>query len=59
MEAGKSNGESNISDGGELTQAYAAEGEVKMTKTEIITMIQNAGFKSVERDTVYNSAAAV
>ncbi|MBX3291494.1 MAG: aminofutalosine synthase MqnE [Acidobacteria bacterium] len=43
-----------ITDGGELTHAYAAEGEVKMTKQEIITMIQNAGFEAVERDTVYN-----
>jgi len=25
-----------------------------MTKTEIITMIQNAGFEAVERDTIYN-----
>jgi len=52
LEAGKSNGESNISDGGELTHAYAAEGEVKMTRSEIITTIQNAGFEAVERDTL-------
>jgi len=38
----------------ELTHAYAAEGEVKMTKAEIITMIERAGFEAVERDTVYN-----
>ncbi|GEM_PF-3452332 len=25
-----------------------------MTKAELITMIQNAGFEAVERDTVYN-----
>lgn len=25
-----------------------------MTKAEIITMIENAGFEAVERDTVYN-----
>jgi len=43
-----------MTDGGELTHAYAAEGEVNMTKAEIITMIQNAGFEAVERDTVYN-----
>jgi len=43
-----------ITDGGELTHAYAAEGEVKMTKQEIIEMIQRAGFEAVERDTVYN-----
>ena len=44
-----------ITDGGELTEAYAVEnGEVKMTKQELITMIENAGFEAVERDTVYN-----
>ena len=48
-----------ITDGGELTHAYAAEGEVKMTKQEIIEMIQRAGFDPVERDTVYNRVAAV
>jgi len=48
-----------ITDGGELTHAYAAEDEVKMTKAEIITMIENAGFEAVERDTVYNRVAAV
>jgi 2-iminoacetate synthase ThiH len=25
-----------------------------MTKIELITMIENAGFEAVERDTVYN-----
>ncbi|MEQ1603320.1 MAG: hypothetical protein ABL999_00465 [Pyrinomonadaceae bacterium] len=29
-------------------------GEVKMTKQEIIEMIERAGFEAVERDTVYN-----
>ena len=29
-------------------------GEVKMTKQEIIEMIQRASFDPVERDTVYN-----
>ncbi len=43
-----------LTDGGELTHAYAAEGEVKMTKQEIIEMIRRAGFETVERDTVYN-----
>ena len=44
------------SDGGELTHSYSVEsgGEVKMTKKEIIEMIQRAGFEAVERDTVYN-----
>ncbi len=29
-----------------------------MSKTELITMIENAGFEAVERDTVYNRVAA-
>ncbi|MEP7211876.1 MAG: hypothetical protein ABI791_02295 [Acidobacteriota bacterium] len=41
-------------DDGELTHSYANEGEVKMTKPEIIEMIHRAGFEAVERDTVYN-----
>ncbi len=49
-----------ITDGGELTHSYSVEnGEVKMTKQEIIEMIQRAGFDPVERDTVYNRVAAV
>jgi aminodeoxyfutalosine synthase len=45
-----------ITEGGELTHSYSVEsgGEVKMTKQEIIEMIQRAGFEAVERDTVYN-----
>jgi 2-iminoacetate synthase ThiH len=41
---------------GELTHSYSVESnnEVKMTKHEIIQMIQRAGFDPVERDTVYN-----
>ena len=33
--------------------------EVKMTKQEIIEMIQRAGFDPVERDTVYNRVEKV
>jgi aminodeoxyfutalosine synthase len=49
-----------ITDGGELTEAYSVEsdGEVKMSKKELITMIGNAGFEAVERDTVYNRVGA-
>jgi aminodeoxyfutalosine synthase len=44
-----------ITEGGELTESYAVEnGEVKMSKLEIIQLIENAGFEAVERDTVYN-----
>ena len=45
--------------GGELTHSYSNEGEVKMTKQEIIEMIHRAGFEAVERDTVYNRVTAV
>jgi 2-iminoacetate synthase ThiH len=48
-----------LTDGGELTDAYAAEGEVKMTKQDIIEMIERAGFEGVANDTVYNCVAAV
>ena len=50
-----------ITDGGELTHSYAVEsgGEVKMSKQELIAMIENAGFEAVERDTVYNRVATV
>lgn len=44
-----------ITDGGELTESYSVEfGEVKMSKEELIALIENAGFEPVERDTVYN-----
>jgi aminodeoxyfutalosine synthase len=49
-----------ITDGGELTESYAVEnGEVKMSKQELITMIESAGFEAVERDTVYNRVERV
>jgi aminodeoxyfutalosine synthase len=49
-----------ITDGGELTEKYAVEnGEVKMTKQELIQLIENAGFEAVERDTVYNRVEKV
>jgi aminodeoxyfutalosine synthase len=45
-----------ITEGGELTESYSVEagGEVKMTKQEIMTLIEDAGFEAVERDTLYN-----
>ena len=43
-----------LTDVGELTTSYTIEnGEVKMSKQELIAMIENAGFEAVERDTVY------
>jgi aminodeoxyfutalosine synthase len=48
-----------ITEGGELTESYSIEtnNEVKMTKTELINLIEEAGFEAVERDTVYNRVA--
>ena len=45
-----------ITEGGELSESYsvAANNEVKMSKQEIIALIEEAGFEAVERDTVYN-----
>jgi aminodeoxyfutalosine synthase len=46
-----------ISDGGELSESYSVESnnEVKMSKQEIITLIEEAGFEATERDTLYNA----
>ncbi|HEX8144985.1 MAG TPA: aminofutalosine synthase MqnE [Pyrinomonadaceae bacterium] len=45
-----------ITEGGELTESYSVEagGEVRMTKQEIISLIEEAGFEAVERDTLYH-----
>ena len=45
-----------ITEGGELTESYSVESnnEVKMSKPELISLIEEAGFEAVERDTVYN-----
>jgi aminodeoxyfutalosine synthase len=45
-----------ITEGGELTESYSVEAnnEVRMTKTELVNLIAEAGFEAVERDTVYN-----
>jgi aminodeoxyfutalosine synthase len=45
-----------ITEGGELTESYSVESnnEVKMSKQEIVSLIEDAGFEAVERDTVYN-----
>src|SRR3982750_2206867 len=61
LHSGANDLDGTITDGGELTESYSVEegGEVKMTKQEIIEMIQRAGFDPVERDTVYNRVATV
>lgn len=45
-----------ITDGGELSESYSVESnhEVRMTKAELMALIEEAGFEAVERDTVYN-----
>jgi aminodeoxyfutalosine synthase len=45
-----------ITEGGELSESYSVEAnqEVKMSKPEIIALIEEAGFEAIERDTVYN-----
>jgi aminodeoxyfutalosine synthase len=45
-----------ITEGGELTTSYSVEAnnEVRMSKTELVALIEEAGFEAVERDTVYN-----
>ena len=45
-----------ITQGGELTESYSVEtnNEVKMTRPELVGLIEEAGFEAVERDTVYN-----
>jgi aminodeoxyfutalosine synthase len=45
-----------ITEGGELSESYSVEsgGEVKMSIPEIISLIEQAGFEAVERDTLYN-----
>ncbi|HEX8097552.1 MAG TPA: aminofutalosine synthase MqnE [Pyrinomonadaceae bacterium] len=45
-----------ITEGGELTESYSVEAnnEVKMSKQEIVALIEDAGFEAIERDTLYN-----
>ena len=45
-----------ITEGGELSESYSIESnnEVKMSRSELVSLIEDAGFEAVERDTVYN-----
>ena len=45
-----------ITDGGELSESYSIESnnEVKMSRSELVSLIDDAGFEAVERDTIYN-----
>ncbi|HYE64273.1 MAG TPA: hypothetical protein VD966_01745, partial [Pyrinomonadaceae bacterium] len=49
-----------ITEGGELSESYSVESnnEVKMTKQEIIALIEDAGLEAVERDTLYNTVTS-
>lgn len=48
-----------ITEGGELSESYSVEsnGEVRMSKAEIIGLIEEAGLEAVERDTLYRRLA--
>lgn len=48
-----------ITKGGELSESYSVEtnNEVKMSKADLVALIEDAGFTAVERDTVYNRVA--
>jgi aminodeoxyfutalosine synthase len=45
-----------ITEGGELSESYSIESnnEVKMSRSELVALIEEAGFDAVERDTIYN-----
>jgi aminodeoxyfutalosine synthase len=45
-----------ITEGGELSESYsiASNNEVRMSKAELVALIEDAGFEAVERDTIYN-----
>ena len=48
-----------ITEGGELSESYSIESnnEVKMSRNDLVTLIEDAGFEAVERDTIYNPIA--
>jgi aminodeoxyfutalosine synthase len=56
LQFGANDIDGTITEGGELTESYSVEAnnEVRMTKAELIGLIEEAGFEAVERDTVYN-----
>ncbi|MGI8733428.1 MAG: aminofutalosine synthase MqnE [Pyrinomonadaceae bacterium] len=53
---GANDTDGTITKGGELSESYSVEtnNEVKMSKSELVALIEDAGFEAVERDTVYN-----
>lgn len=50
-----------ITEGGELTESYSIEtnNEVKMSRGELVSLIEEAGLEAVERDTVYNRVGSL
>ena len=43
----------------QISKPLVENGEVKMSKQELIAMIENAGFEAVERDTLYNRVESI
>ncbi len=56
LQFGANDIDGTITEGGELTASYSVEAnnEVRITKPELISLIEEAGYEAVERDTVYN-----
>jgi len=56
LQFGANDIDGTITEGGELTASYSVEtnNEVRMTKPELVSLIEDAGYEAVERDTVYN-----
>ncbi len=56
LQFGANDIDGTITEGGELTTSYSVEAnnEVRMTKAELIGLIEDAGYEAVERDTIYN-----
>src|SRR5882724_481858 len=56
LQFGANDIDGTITEGGELTASYSVEAnnEVRMTKPELVSLIEDAGYEAVERDTVYN-----
>src|SRR6185295_3857192 len=56
LQYGANDIDGTITEGGELSESYSIEtnNEVRMSRTELVSLIEDAGFEAVERDTVYN-----
>lgn len=56
LQFGANDLDGTITDGGELPESYSVESnnEVRMSRGEIVALIEDAGLEAVERDTLYN-----